>query len=237
MPLPRSGSNIASDEAREVFASRGSANETAPNGRLHGHGSRDGPHAVPVRQVRVDVVATGLTVAALAVAYFVLDQEASDPQGLAIVLGVAAAGGAVIAVLPWERLFESGDASARAEGRELHADARNLRDRHRRRGAVPRRADPVRAPEQARGGLPRQRRHPEGRRLVRRQGPRRHRVGRGRRTRASAPPEREPTTTEGGPGGERRPGLLARAEGPIVTPSRRARPPASRTRSTSRRSS
>jgi K+-sensing histidine kinase KdpD len=60
-----------------------------------------------LRQVRVGVVATGLTVAALAVAYFVLDLEASDPLGLAIVLGVAAAGGAVIAVLPWERLFES----------------------------------------------------------------------------------------------------------------------------------
>jgi K+-sensing histidine kinase KdpD len=60
-----------------------------------------------LRQVRVGVVATGLTVAALAVAYFVLDREASDPLGLAIVLGVAAAGGAVIAVLPWERLFES----------------------------------------------------------------------------------------------------------------------------------
>ena len=60
-----------------------------------------------LRQVRVGVVATGLTVVALAVAYFVLDQEASDPLGLAIVLGVAAAGGAIIAALPWERLFES----------------------------------------------------------------------------------------------------------------------------------
>ena len=60
-----------------------------------------------LRQVRGGVVATGLTVVALAVAYFVLDQKASDPLGLAIVLGVAAAGGAVIAVLPWERLFES----------------------------------------------------------------------------------------------------------------------------------
>lgn len=90
-----------------MFPSRGSANETARTADYMVMGLETVPTPFLLRQVRVGVVATGLTVAALAVAYFVLDQEASDPLGLAIVLGVAAAGGAVIAVLPWERLFES----------------------------------------------------------------------------------------------------------------------------------
>jgi K+-sensing histidine kinase KdpD len=60
-----------------------------------------------LRQVRVGVVATGLTVAALAVSYFVLQRAPSHRVGLAVVLGVAAVGGVAIAALPWPRLFEA----------------------------------------------------------------------------------------------------------------------------------
>jgi K+-sensing histidine kinase KdpD len=60
-----------------------------------------------LRQVRVGVVSTGIVLAALGLAYFVLDHEPFDRTGLAIVLAVAAAGGALIAVLPWTRLFET----------------------------------------------------------------------------------------------------------------------------------
>ena len=57
-----------------------------------------------LRQVRVGVVATGLTVAALAVSYFGLERAPFHRVGLAVVLGVAAVGGAAIA---WPRLFET----------------------------------------------------------------------------------------------------------------------------------
>ena len=60
-----------------------------------------------LRQVRVGVVATGLTVVALVVSYFGLERAPFDRVGLASVLGVAAVGGAVIAALPWPRLFET----------------------------------------------------------------------------------------------------------------------------------
>jgi K+-sensing histidine kinase KdpD len=60
-----------------------------------------------LRQVRVGVVATGLTVAALGVSYFGLERAPFHRVGLAIVLVIAAAGGACIAVLPWARLFET----------------------------------------------------------------------------------------------------------------------------------
>ena len=60
-----------------------------------------------LRQVRVGVVATGLSVVALAVAYFGLDPVPFDRVGLASVLGIAAVGGAGIAALPWPRLFET----------------------------------------------------------------------------------------------------------------------------------
>jgi K+-sensing histidine kinase KdpD len=60
-----------------------------------------------LRQVRVGVVATGLTVAALAVSYFVLQRAPFHRVGLAVVLGVAAVGGVAIAALPWPRLFET----------------------------------------------------------------------------------------------------------------------------------
>jgi K+-sensing histidine kinase KdpD len=60
-----------------------------------------------LRQVRVGVVATGLTVAALAVSYFVLQRAPFHRFGLAVVLGVAAVGGVAIAALPWPRLFET----------------------------------------------------------------------------------------------------------------------------------
>lgn len=60
-----------------------------------------------LRQVRVGVVATGLTVAALAVSYFGLERAPFHRVGLAVVLGVAAVGGVAIAALPWPRLFET----------------------------------------------------------------------------------------------------------------------------------
>jgi K+-sensing histidine kinase KdpD len=60
-----------------------------------------------LRQVRVGVVATGLTVTALAVSYFVLERAPFHRVGLAVVLGVAAVGGVAIAALPWPRLFET----------------------------------------------------------------------------------------------------------------------------------
>jgi K+-sensing histidine kinase KdpD len=60
-----------------------------------------------LRQVRVGVVATGLTVAALGVSYFGLERAPFHRVGLAVVLVIAAAGGACIAVLPWSRLFET----------------------------------------------------------------------------------------------------------------------------------
>jgi K+-sensing histidine kinase KdpD len=60
-----------------------------------------------LRQVRVGVVATGLTVAALGVSYFGLERAPFHRVGLAIVLVIAAAGGACIAVLPWARLFDT----------------------------------------------------------------------------------------------------------------------------------
>ena len=60
-----------------------------------------------LRQVRVGVVATGLTVVALAVSYFGLERAPFDRVGLASVLGIAAVGGAAIAALPWPRLFEA----------------------------------------------------------------------------------------------------------------------------------
>jgi hypothetical protein len=54
-----------------------------------------------LRQVRVGVVATGLTVAALGVSYFGLERAPFHRVGLAVVLVIAAAGGACIAALPW----------------------------------------------------------------------------------------------------------------------------------------
>ena len=60
-----------------------------------------------LRQVRVGIVATVLTVVALAVSYFGLDPGPFDRAGLASVLVIAAVGGAVIAALPWPRLFET----------------------------------------------------------------------------------------------------------------------------------
>jgi K+-sensing histidine kinase KdpD len=60
-----------------------------------------------LRQVRVGVVATGLTVAALGVSYFGLERAPFHRVGLAVVLVIAAAGGACIAALPWTRLFET----------------------------------------------------------------------------------------------------------------------------------
>lgn len=60
-----------------------------------------------LRQVRVGVVATGLTVAALAVSYFGFERAPFHRVGLAVVLGVAAVGGVAIAALPWPRLFET----------------------------------------------------------------------------------------------------------------------------------
>jgi K+-sensing histidine kinase KdpD len=60
-----------------------------------------------LRQVRVGVVATGLTVAALGVSYFGLERAPFHRVGLALVLVIAAAGGACIAALPWARLFET----------------------------------------------------------------------------------------------------------------------------------
>jgi K+-sensing histidine kinase KdpD len=60
-----------------------------------------------LRQVRVGVVATGLTVAALGVSYFVFERAPFHRVGLALVLVIAAAGGACIAALPWARLFET----------------------------------------------------------------------------------------------------------------------------------
>ena len=53
------------------------------------------------------VVATGLTVAALGVSYFGLERAPFHRVGLALVLVIAAAGGACIAALPWARLFET----------------------------------------------------------------------------------------------------------------------------------
>jgi K+-sensing histidine kinase KdpD len=55
----------------------------------------------------VGVVATGLTVAALGVSYFGFERAPFHRVGLALVLVVAAAGGACIAALPWARLFET----------------------------------------------------------------------------------------------------------------------------------
>jgi K+-sensing histidine kinase KdpD len=60
-----------------------------------------------LRQVRVGVVATGLTVAALGVSYFGFERAPFHRVGLALVLVIAAAGGACIAALPWARLFET----------------------------------------------------------------------------------------------------------------------------------
>jgi signal transduction histidine kinase len=60
-----------------------------------------------LRQVRVGVVATGLTVAALGVSYFGFERAPFHRVGLALVLIIAAAGGACIAALPWARLFET----------------------------------------------------------------------------------------------------------------------------------
>ena len=60
-----------------------------------------------LRQVRVGVVATGLTVAALGVSYFGLERAPFHRVGLALVLVIAAAGGACIAALPWARLIET----------------------------------------------------------------------------------------------------------------------------------
>jgi len=60
-----------------------------------------------LRQVRVGVVATGLTVAALGVSYFGLERAPFHRLGLALVLVIAAAGGACIAALPWARLIET----------------------------------------------------------------------------------------------------------------------------------
>jgi K+-sensing histidine kinase KdpD len=60
-----------------------------------------------LRQVRVGVVATGLTVAALGVSYFGFERAPFHRVELALVLVIAAAGGACIAVLPWARLFET----------------------------------------------------------------------------------------------------------------------------------
>ncbi len=60
-----------------------------------------------LRQVRVGVVTTGLTVAALGVSYFGLQQAPFHRVGLALVLVMAAAGGAGIAALPWARLIET----------------------------------------------------------------------------------------------------------------------------------
>jgi K+-sensing histidine kinase KdpD len=60
-----------------------------------------------LRQVRVGVVATGLTVAALAVSYFGLERAPFHRVGLGVVLGIAAVGGIAIAALPWPRLFET----------------------------------------------------------------------------------------------------------------------------------
>jgi K+-sensing histidine kinase KdpD len=60
-----------------------------------------------LRQVRVGVVATGLTVAALGVSYFGFERAPFHRVGLAVVLVIAAAGGACIAALPWTRLFET----------------------------------------------------------------------------------------------------------------------------------
>ena len=60
-----------------------------------------------LRQVRVGVVATGLSVAALSVSYFGLERSPFHRAELAVVLVIAAAGGACIAALPWARLFET----------------------------------------------------------------------------------------------------------------------------------
>ena len=60
-----------------------------------------------LRQVRVGVVATGLTVAALGVSYFGFERAPFHRVGLALVLVIVAAGGACIAALPWARLFET----------------------------------------------------------------------------------------------------------------------------------
>lgn len=60
-----------------------------------------------LRQVRVGVVATALTVASLGVAYFILGDGPSNDAALAGILVVAALGGVVIVLLPWRRLLES----------------------------------------------------------------------------------------------------------------------------------
>ncbi|MGH2637455.1 MAG: sensor histidine kinase [Actinomycetota bacterium] len=60
-----------------------------------------------LRQVRAGLVATAMVVAALGVSYFALDHEPFDRLGLGLVLGLAAGGSAVIAVLPWRRHFQS----------------------------------------------------------------------------------------------------------------------------------
>jgi K+-sensing histidine kinase KdpD len=71
--------------------------------------TRDARYLVPylLRQVRVGLIATAMVVAGIAFAYFVLDHEAADTLGLALVLGAAVAGGAVVALLPWRRLLEA----------------------------------------------------------------------------------------------------------------------------------
>ena len=60
-----------------------------------------------LRQVRVGVVNTGLTVAALGVSYFELQRTPFHRVGLALVLVIAAIRGACIAALPWARLIEA----------------------------------------------------------------------------------------------------------------------------------
>lgn len=65
-----------------------------------------------LRQVRVGVIATAMVVAALGVAYFVLDHDEAGSAGLALVLGSASVGAVVIALLPWRRLLETPHAMA-----------------------------------------------------------------------------------------------------------------------------
>jgi signal transduction histidine kinase len=70
--------------------------------------TRDARYLVPylLRQVRVGLIATAMVVGGIALAYFVLDHEDANALGLALVLGAAVAGGAIIGLLPWRRLLQ-----------------------------------------------------------------------------------------------------------------------------------